>query len=179
LLLDGTTARARGSADHPGRATPRFDYRRVGVRERPNATLRLPTGSRKREGHVQVLAPIWDATAVERGAAGARGRGQASGRGSLVAGHAPVARAVCGPRRTNVNKRSYNVKCLMCSTEAGQMVAGELVWHHPLAPSTARAGTSARCAHCGGTLYLESTEFAWSERDWVRAAAALKAPPTE
>jgi len=49
---------------------------------------------------------------------------------------------------------NYDVKCMMCSAEVGQIWAGKFRQHNCGKAMPVLAGM-ARCCHCGGSLYLE------------------------
>ena len=49
---------------------------------------------------------------------------------------------------------SHNVKCLGCERAVGEVVRGRFV-HHACGAALQRSGRTARCCHCGGSLYLE------------------------
>ena len=49
----------------------------------------------------------------------------------------------------------YSVRCLLCSTEVGQLLNGRLRRHPGCTGPLPRRGGAPRCCHCGGSLYLE------------------------
>lgn len=49
----------------------------------------------------------------------------------------------------------YDVKCMMCSVEVGQIFDGKLVKHAGCAATMPRKDGLLRCCHCGGSLYLD------------------------
>ena len=50
----------------------------------------------------------------------------------------------------------YNVICLLCSREAGQILAGRFVRHADCPTPLSHTGRRPRCCHCGGSVYLEA-----------------------
>ena len=71
---------------------------------------------------------------------------------------------------------NYEVKCLMCSAEVGQISAGKFRQHDCGKAMPTLAGL-ARCCHCGGSLYLDPTDLAPStlDRAEIRRAMAEQA----
>jgi hypothetical protein len=53
---------------------------------------------------------------------------------------------------------NYDVKCMMCSEEVGQVLSGRFVHHQGCALPMQRRGGMLRCCHCGGSLYLDPIE---------------------
>lgn len=52
----------------------------------------------------------------------------------------------------------YDVKCMLCGTEVGQVLGGTFKQHADCsAPMPRQAGTR-RCCHCGGSLYFDPIE---------------------
>ena len=70
---------------------------------------------------------------------------------------------------------NYDVKCLSCSADVGQIVYGSFVQHPgPSAPVTRRGGRL-RCSHCGGSLCLEPIDVRSSIVDQAAPAARIAA----
>ena len=53
----------------------------------------------------------------------------------------------------------YDVKCMMCSTEVGQILNGAFKQHAGCTKVMPRQGGMRRCCHCGGSLYLDPVEI--------------------
>jgi hypothetical protein len=53
---------------------------------------------------------------------------------------------------------NYEVRCLLCGAENGQIFRGKLIRPEHCAPPRRRGGML-RCGHCGGSLYLEPIDF--------------------
>ena len=49
----------------------------------------------------------------------------------------------------------YDVKCMMCSTEVGQILNGAFEQHAGCSAVMPHQGGMLRCCHCGGSLYLD------------------------
>ena len=66
---------------------------------------------------------------------------------------------------------SYDVKCLSCGAEIGQIWNGRF-YHHPACPTLAsRPAGRLRCCHCAGRLYLEpSLDNVAPAVDWSELA---------
>lgn len=60
-----------------------------------------------------------------------------------------------GGRRMFTTGADYDVKCMMCGVEVGQIVGGRLIRHAGCTASMPRKNGLARCCHCGGSLYLD------------------------
>jgi hypothetical protein len=54
-----------------------------------------------------------------------------------------------------VRDADYEVKCMLCGTEVGQVVNGALKQHDGCNTPMPRKGGMARCCHCGGSLYFD------------------------
>jgi hypothetical protein len=54
--------------------------------------------------------------------------------------------------------RVYDVRCLMCGTEVGQIVGSAFVAAPGAQPGLVLRGRLPRCAQCGGSLYLDPAE---------------------
>ncbi len=65
----------------------------------------------------------------------------------------------------------YEVKCLLCGTEVGQVVNETFQKHAGCTRPLPRNGGTWRCCHCGGSLYLEPIN--------VSRAPADRAEPSE
>ena len=53
---------------------------------------------------------------------------------------------------------NYDVKCMLCSTEVGQIVNSKFTQHAGCANKMPRKLGMLRCCHCGGSLYLDPTD---------------------
>ena len=49
----------------------------------------------------------------------------------------------------------YDVKCMMCGTEVGQILGGKFTQHASCGRPMPRRAGLLRCYHCGGSLYLD------------------------
>jgi hypothetical protein len=49
----------------------------------------------------------------------------------------------------------YEVKCMLCSAEVGQILSGKFTRHTGCGASMPRKGGLLRCCHCGGSLYFD------------------------
>ncbi len=52
----------------------------------------------------------------------------------------------------------YDVKCMLCSTEVGQILGGTFT-QHGCGLSMPSKGAMRRCCHCGGSLYLDPIDI--------------------
>ena len=52
----------------------------------------------------------------------------------------------------------FEVKCLLCGGEAGELVGGIFRQHPACAKPLPRRSGEARCCRCGGSLYFEPLE---------------------
>jgi transcription elongation factor Elf1 len=52
-------------------------------------------------------------------------------------------------------KTDYDVKCMLCGTEVGQIVEARFKQHSGCSARMPRQGGLLRCCHCGGSLYLD------------------------
>jgi hypothetical protein len=69
-----------------------------------------------------------------------------------------------------VSETVYDLKCLMCSRDVGQVRHGHLLLSSPCSPAVLRSRGPTRCA-CGGSLYLEpNAEPGPLQIDWARVA---------
>jgi hypothetical protein len=66
----------------------------------------------------------------------------------------------------------YDVKCMLCSTEVGQVVSGKFEQHAGCPMSVPLKGGLPRCCHCGGSLYFDPLDIYASPLD-----RTLFAPP--
>jgi hypothetical protein len=68
----------------------------------------------------------------------------------------------------------YELTCMMCGTNVGQLLGGRFV---PPASGalTTRVGGRLRCSRCGGSLYLEPIDAAVSSLDPLVRAAQIEA----
>ena len=81
---------------------------------------------------------------------------------------------------------NYDVKCLSCATEAGQIILGRFVPRPGGRASAADKIGMLRCSHCGGSLLLEPTDvYAFDSRPYqlgygigVGAGVAVRPPPS-
>jgi hypothetical protein len=55
-------------------------------------------------------------------------------------------------------RSNYEVKCMLCSTEVGQILNGRFQQHGGCSNAMPRKGGLLRCCHCGGSLYLDPTD---------------------
>jgi|SwirhisoilCB2_FD_contig_31_21467438_length_521_multi_2_in_0_out_0_1 hypothetical protein len=53
---------------------------------------------------------------------------------------------------------SWDVKCMLCGTEVGQIIGGSFKKHAGCPGKLPRVGKMARCCHCGGSLYLDPVD---------------------
>ena len=67
---------------------------------------------------------------------------------------------------------NYDVKCMMCSAEVGQIWAGKFRQHDCGKTMPVLAGM-ARCCHCGGSLYLDPNDLAPSTLDRAEVQRAM------
>lgn len=65
---------------------------------------------------------------------------------------------------------NYDVRCLSCSAEAGQIVQGRFVPHPGRPASPPHKGGRRRCGRCGGSLYLEPIDIQPLIVDWSARA---------
>ena len=56
------------------------------------------------------------------------------------------------------SKTNYDVKCMLCGTEVGQIYNGQFTQHAGCSAPMPRKGGMLRCCHCGGSLYLDPTD---------------------
>lgn len=73
----------------------------------------------------------------------------------------------------------YDVRCLMCGTEVGQVAFGRFIKHPGCAAGLPRTGGLPRCCRCGGTLYLAPMEryLRVADRDMLDRTIAEEAGP--
>jgi hypothetical protein len=57
-----------------------------------------------------------------------------------------------------MSSANYDVKCMACSAEIGQILFGKFEPKPDSRASAPRKGGLPRCSHCGGSLYLEPTD---------------------
>ena len=71
----------------------------------------------------------------------------------------------------------YDVKCMLCGTEVGQILRGRFSQHAGCDAAMPRKGGMLRCCHCGGSLYLDPIEVlsVGLDRDQVRRTFASSA----
>ena len=71
----------------------------------------------------------------------------------------------------------YDVKCMLCGAEVGQILAGKFTQHNGCSASMPRKGGLLRCCHCAGSLYLDpiDTYAAGLNRDQLRKMFATSA----
>jgi hypothetical protein len=50
---------------------------------------------------------------------------------------------------------NFDVKCMLCGAEVGQLLAGRFKKHAGCALDMPRRGGMLRCCHCSGSLYLD------------------------
>jgi hypothetical protein len=77
-----------------------------------------------------------------------------------------------------MNTGLYDLRCLMCGTEAGQLVGPNFVAAPGAQPVLVRRGGLPRCAHCGGSLYLDPADAGMVRSPASRAAPKSPAPPS-
>lgn len=53
----------------------------------------------------------------------------------------------------------YDVKCMLCSAEVGQIVSGKFSQHDGCRNALPRKAGMPRCCHCGGSLYLDPIDI--------------------
>jgi hypothetical protein len=68
----------------------------------------------------------------------------------------------------------YDLTCMMCGTNVGQLLGGRFVPPASGVPAT-RTGGRLRCSRCGGSLYLEPIDAAVSSLDPLVRAAQIEA----
>jgi hypothetical protein len=54
----------------------------------------------------------------------------------------------------------FSLRCLLCSTEVGQVLDGRFRQHPGCTIAMPRRDGAPRCCHCGGSLYLEPIDQA-------------------
>jgi hypothetical protein len=50
---------------------------------------------------------------------------------------------------------NYDVRCMLCGAEVGQILSGKFRKHANCAAPMPRKAGMVRCCHCGGSLYLD------------------------
>ena len=60
---------------------------------------------------------------------------------------------------------NYDVICLSCSTQVGEIFNGRFVQHPGCRAVTAQMNAVRRCCHCGGSLYLEPSDPSVGKRE--------------
>jgi hypothetical protein len=56
-------------------------------------------------------------------------------------------------------RTDYDVKCLMCGTEVGQILDGAFKKHAGCTAGIRRERGLPRCCHCGGSLYFDPIDY--------------------
>lgn len=69
--------------------------------------------------------------------------------------------------------QAWDVKCMLCSTEVGQILDGKFSKHAGCPGKLPRVGKMARCCHCGGSLYLDPIDGTLPQ--WARLRATKAA----
>jgi hypothetical protein len=71
----------------------------------------------------------------------------------------------------------YDVKCMLCGAEVGQILAGKFTQHPGCTAEMPRKAGLLRCCHCGGSLYLDPIDVyaAGIDRAQLRKAFASSA----
>ena len=80
-----------------------------------------------------------------------------------------------------MSSTNYDVRCMACGVEVGQILFGRFEPNLPHRTSAPRMGSLPRCGQCGGSLYLEPTDdypLAAARADYLRTigADAVKRP---
>ena len=68
----------------------------------------------------------------------------------------------------------YELTCMMCGTNVGQLLGGKFIPHASGALAIRTSG-GLRCSRCGGSLYLEPIDAAVSSLDPLVRAAQIEA----
>jgi hypothetical protein len=68
---------------------------------------------------------------------------------------------------------NYEVKCMLCGTEVGQILSGKLKKHAGCTATMPRVGGLLRCCHCGGSLYLDPIDVNSSMLDRAQIARTM------
>ena len=53
---------------------------------------------------------------------------------------------------------NYDVKCMLCGAEVGQILSGRFRQHAGCPNEMPRKAGMLRCCHCGGSLYLDPSD---------------------
>lgn len=69
--------------------------------------------------------------------------------------------------------QNYDVKCMLCSTEVGQILMGTFKQHAGCTAALPSKGGMRRCCHCGGSLYLDPIDVFPSSLDRAQLARAV------
>lgn len=71
----------------------------------------------------------------------------------------------------------YDVKCMLCGAEVGQILGGTFTQHAGCKIEMPRKAGLRRCCHCGGSLYLDPIDVyaAGLDRAQLRKAFASSA----
>jgi hypothetical protein len=67
---------------------------------------------------------------------------------------------------------NYDVKCMLCGAEVGQILAARFTKHAGCTATMPRRGGMLRCCHCGGSLYLDPIDVYPASIDRAQVARA-------
>ena len=91
----------------------------------------------------------------------------------IVYGSAGSRLEMIGLRQTMSTGLNYDVKCMLCGTEVGQIYDSGFHKHPGCSAPLPRKGGMLRCCHCGGSLYLDPTDERPPMVDRAQIAEAL------